>query len=104
MARPGQLRAALNLSDRREVPEMDFYRVPLLQKLLGQRLQAHYMTNVEEDERLSFCLKSSKRLNKDIPLADSRLAPNWQPCIYSVMAGQNDLDNYKCTNVMIRDP
>ena len=34
-----------------------------------------------------FCLKSSKRLNKDIPLADPRLAPN---CIYSVMAGQND--------------
>ena len=48
-----------------------------------------------------FCLKSSKRLNKDIPLADSRLAPN---CIYSVMAGQNDWDYYKCTNVMIRDP
>ena len=58
MARPGQLRAALNLSDRREVPEMDLYRVPLLQKLLGQRLQAHYMTNVEEEERLTALINS----------------------------------------------
>ena len=58
MARPGQLRAALNLSDRREVPEMEFYRVPLLQKLLGQRLQAHYMTNVEEEERLTALINS----------------------------------------------
>ena len=58
VARPGQLRAALNLSDRREVPEMDLYRVPLLQKLLGQRLQAHYMTNVEEEERLTALINS----------------------------------------------
>ena len=58
VARPGQLRAALNLSDRREVPEMEFYRVPLLQKLLGQRLQAHYMTNVEEEERLTALINS----------------------------------------------
>ena len=58
MARPGQLRAALDLSERREVPEMDLYRVPLLQKLLGQRLQAHYMTNVEEEERLTALINS----------------------------------------------
>ena len=37
---------------------MDLYRVPLLQKLLGQRLQAHYMTNVEEDERLTALINS----------------------------------------------
>ena len=58
VARPGQLRAALNLADRREVPEMDLYRVPLLQKLLGQRLQAHYMTNVKEEERLTALINS----------------------------------------------
>ena len=58
VARSGQLRAALNLSDRREVPEMELYRVPLLQKLLGQRLQAHYMTNVEEEERLTALINS----------------------------------------------
>ena len=58
VARPGQLRAALNLSERGEVPEMDLYRVPLLQKLLGQRLQAHYMTNVEEEERLTALINS----------------------------------------------
>ena len=58
VARPGQLRAALNLSDRREVPELDFYRVPLLQKLLGQRLQVHYMTDVEEEERLTALINS----------------------------------------------
>ena len=58
VARPGQLRAALNLSGRREVPEMELYRVPLLQKLLGQRLQAHNMTNVEEEERLTALINS----------------------------------------------
>ena len=58
VARPGQLRAALNLSDRREVPEMELYRVPLLQKLLGQRLQAHYMADVEEEERLTALINS----------------------------------------------
>ena len=49
VARPGTLQAALNLSDRREVPEMDLYYVPLLRKLLGQRLQAHCMADVNED-------------------------------------------------------
>ena len=58
MARPGQLRAALNLLDRREVPEMDLYHVPLLQKLLGQWLQAHYMADVEEEERLTALINS----------------------------------------------
>ena len=57
-ARPGQLRAALNLSDRREVPELDQYRVPLLKKLLGQRLQAHYMADVKEEERLKALIDS----------------------------------------------
>ena len=57
-ARPGQLRAALNLSDRREVPEMDQYRVPLLKKLLGQRLHAHYMADVKEEERLKALIDS----------------------------------------------
>ena len=54
-ARPGQLRAALNL---REVPEMDQYRVPLLKKLLGQRLHAHYMADVKEEERLKALIDS----------------------------------------------
>ena len=58
VARPGQLRTALELSDRREVPEMDQYRVPLLQKLLGQRLQAHYMADVREEERLKALIDS----------------------------------------------
>ena len=58
VARPGQLRTALDLSDRREVPAMDQYRVPLLQKLLGQRLQAHYLADVREEERLKALIDS----------------------------------------------
>ena len=37
---------------------MDLYHVPLLQKLLGQWLQAHYMADVEEEERLTALINS----------------------------------------------
>ena len=50
VARPGQLRAALNLADRREVPEMDLYCVSLLQK--------HYMADVKEEDRLTALIDS----------------------------------------------
>ena len=42
VASAGQLQAALQRSERREVPEADFWRVGLLQKLLAERLQANY--------------------------------------------------------------
>ena len=32
--------------------ERDQYCVPLLQKLLSERLQAHYMADIKEEERL----------------------------------------------------
>ena len=38
---------------------MDLYHVvPLLQKLLGQWLQEHYMADVEEEERLTALINS----------------------------------------------
>ena len=49
VAGPGQLQAALNLSDRRKVPERDQYCVPL---------QAHYMADIKEEESLKALIDS----------------------------------------------
>ena len=42
--------AALKMVTRREVPELDFWRPLLLQKLLSMRLQADYTADEEEEE------------------------------------------------------
>ena len=57
-AERGQLKAALDLATRREVPEHDYWRPPLLQKLLSGRLQAHYSSNLEEEERITTLIDS----------------------------------------------
>ena len=53
-AGPGQLQAALNLSDRRKVPERDQYCVPL---------QAHYVADIKEEEESLKTLIDSLVLN-----------------------------------------
>ena len=57
-AERGQLKAAHDLATRREVPEHDYWRPPLLQKLLSGRLQAHYSSNLEEEERITTLIDS----------------------------------------------
>ena len=58
MASTGQLRAALGRAERREVPEADFWRVGMLQKLLAERLLANYAANVEHEKRLDGLVSS----------------------------------------------
>ena len=48
----GQLRAALEAADMREVPMQDAWRVPYLKKLLAARLLAYYKAEEEEVEKL----------------------------------------------------
>ena len=43
---------------RREVPELDFWRPVLLQKLLSTRLEAHYSADKEEEERIATLITS----------------------------------------------
>ena len=50
-----QLQAAL---ERREVPEADFWRVGLLQKLLAERLLANYAADAENEKRLESLISS----------------------------------------------
>ena len=54
----GQLRAALQRSERREVPEADFWRAGLLQKLLTERLLANYAADEENEKRLESLISS----------------------------------------------
>jgi hypothetical protein len=54
----GELRAALEAADRVEVPQLDGWRVPYLQKLLAARLQAHYDGDKEEEKRLQDLVNS----------------------------------------------
>ena len=49
----GQLKAALGRSTRKEVPELDYWRPQLLQKLLTARLEAHYLADLVEEERIT---------------------------------------------------
>ena len=53
-----QLRAALELATRREVPEYDYWRPQLLQKLLSARLEAHYSSDLVEEERITTLIDS----------------------------------------------
>ena len=53
-----QLRAALELATRREVPEYDHWRPQLLQKLLSARLEAHYSSDLVEEERITTLIDS----------------------------------------------
>ena len=58
VASTGQLRAALGRAERREVPEADFWRVGLLQKLLSEQLLANYAANDENKKRLEGLVSS----------------------------------------------
>ena len=58
VASTGQLRSALGRAERREVPKADFWRAGLLQKLLGERLQANYVADVEKENRLESLVSS----------------------------------------------
>ena len=53
-----QLKAALELSTRKEVPEQDHWRPQLLQKLLAARLEAHYLADLVEEERIATLINS----------------------------------------------
>ena len=53
-----QLKTALELALRREVPEDDFWRPQLLQKLLSARLVAHYSADQVEEERIATLINS----------------------------------------------
>ena len=48
----GELQDALEAAHRATVPQQDGWRVPYLGKLLAARLQAHYVVDSEEEQRL----------------------------------------------------
>ena len=54
----GQLKAGLGRATRNEVPECDYWRPELLQKLLTARLQAHYSADLVEEERITTLINS----------------------------------------------
>ena len=53
-----QLKAALELSTRNEVPEHNHWRLQLLQKLLSACLEAHYLSDLVEEERIATLVNS----------------------------------------------
>ena len=53
-----ELQAALHREARREVPEEDSWRPVYLQKLLGNRVEAHYGADLEEEARLDGLIQS----------------------------------------------
>ena len=53
-----ELQAALEAADRARVPHMDRWRAPYLEKLLSARLQAHYLADEEEEQRLQSLVNS----------------------------------------------
>ena len=55
---PGHLKQELQRVERVDVPECDSWRVTYLQKLLIQRLQAHFNGDQEEEERLKGLINS----------------------------------------------
>jgi hypothetical protein len=57
-AAPSRIRAALEAADRAEVPPQDSWRVGALQKLLTARLQAHYVADKTEEQRLQELIDS----------------------------------------------
>ena len=58
MATHRDIQTALCKADCVKVPEVDVWRVTYLQRLLTQRLQAHYTCNREEEERLTNLVNS----------------------------------------------
>jgi hypothetical protein len=62
-AASSRLRAALEAVDRAEVPEQDSWRVGALQKLLTAWLQAHYVADKREEERLQGLIASLVIIN-----------------------------------------
>ena len=53
-----QLKATLGQATRKVVPELDFWRPQLLQKLLSARLEAHYSADLVEEERIATLINS----------------------------------------------
>ena len=53
-----QLKTALELALRREVPVQDLWRPQLLQKLLSARSEAHYSADLVEEERIATLINS----------------------------------------------
>ena len=53
-----QLKTALELALRREVPVQDLWRPQLLQKLLSARSEAHYSADMVEEERIATLINS----------------------------------------------
>ena len=53
-----QLKTALELALRREVPVQDLWRPQLLQKLLSARSEAHYSVDLVEEERIATLINS----------------------------------------------
>ena len=58
LAGRSELRMALEAANQAPVPQQDSWRVPLLEKLLAARLQAHYDANEEEEQRLKGLINS----------------------------------------------
>ena len=56
-----QLKTALELALRREVPVQDLWRPQLLQKLLSARSEAHYSADLVEEERIATLIKLTSR-------------------------------------------
>ena len=52
------MRTALRKADLVEVPEQEAWRVSYLQRLLSQRLEAHYRNEKEEEDRLCELINS----------------------------------------------
>ena len=55
---PGHLRAALLAADRVVVPDRDTWRVPYLERLLSERLQAYYRADTQAEEQLIVLINS----------------------------------------------
>ena len=53
-----QLKTALELALRREIPVQDFWQLQLLQKLFSARLEAHYSPDLVEEERIPTLINS----------------------------------------------
>ena len=55
---PGHLQTALLAKDRVVVPDRDKWRVPYLERLLAERLQAYYAADTLTEERLTVLINS----------------------------------------------
>ena len=55
---PGHLQTALLAKDRVVVPDRDKWRVPYLERLLAERLQAYYRADTLAEEKLTVLINS----------------------------------------------